>query len=358
VISRLGCSVTFMEEAVESPPVRSAAARLTELGYESLWSAEAYGGDCFTPLAWWGAHAADMRLGTAVTQLAARTPAATAMAVMMLDKLSGGRAVLGLGVSGPQVVEGWYGGRFERPLQWTREYVEIVRAIVARSGPVEFQGDFYRLPARRDGGYGKAIRSSLRAPRTSIPIYIGAEGPRNIALAAEIGDGWLPTNFSPAADSYYRQRLAEGFDRRPGGRPAGFEVAATVSVAIADDVESAADRLRPRIAMYIGGMGAKDANFHANAIAQLGFAAACQEIQDRFLARDREGAAAAVPTALIEALTLVGPAEKIAADLALWHKSVVTTLIVRGTLSDCAAVSAALDLSRSSRSEGGLPSGL
>jgi F420-dependent oxidoreductase-like protein len=339
MITRYGASLSFLGEQPDAEAVSATARELADLGFESLWTSEAYGADCFTPLAWWGAHATTARLGTAVTQMAARAPAATAMAAMSLDQLSAGRVVLGLGVSGPQVVEGWYGAPFRTPLRWTREYIDIVRAVIARSAKVSYDGQVYQLPSRTGTGLGKPIRSSMRPYRTRIPIYLGAEGPRNIALAAEVADGWLATNYSPIADAWFAERLDEGFRARPGGRPEDFEVAASASVAVAPDVESAADRLRPRLALYIGGMGARARNFHLDAIARLGFADPCREIQERFLADDRDGAVAAVPTELIEAIALIGPPEKIAGDLRRWEDSVVDTFIARGSLADLRALS-------------------
>src|SRR3954462_676852 len=217
-------------------------AEAERLGFDSMWTAEAYGSDCLTPLAWWGARTSSLRLGTSIVQMSARTPSATAMAAVTLDHLSGGRFILGLGASGPQVVEGWYGQPYKRPLERTREYVEIVRSIVAREKPVSFSGAQYRLPYDGPGatGLGKPLRSTVPPLRSDIPIFLGAEGPKNVALAAEIGDGWLPLFFSPKTDGYYRDALAEGFGR-PGARHRGlddgFEVAATVPVIIADDTE-------------------------------------------------------------------------------------------------------------------------
>lgn len=212
------------------------------LGYSSLWTAEAYGSDALTPLAWWGAKTSRMALGTSVVQMFARSPAATAMAAMTLDHLCDGRFILGLGVSGPQVVEGWYGQPYTKPLARTREYIDIVRKIVAREERVSYDGEFYRLPW--DDGLGKPLRSTLHPRRTEIPIYLGAEGPKNVALAAELCEGWLPLFFAPRDDAFYRKALQEGFDR-PEARtsPDDFEVAATVPVIPLPDIEQAADLL-------------------------------------------------------------------------------------------------------------------
>jgi F420-dependent oxidoreductase-like protein len=300
------------------------------LGYDSVWTAEAYGSDALTPLAWYGARTTRIRLGSAVMQMAARAPAATAMAALTLDHLSGGRFVLGLGVSGPQVVEGWYGQPFAQPLARTREYVGIVRRILAREDPVRNEGPHYPLPYPGGTGLGKPLRSTVHPLRRDLPIFLGAEGPKNIALTAEIADGWLAAFYSPWDDAEQRTALAEGF-ARPGARrdPADFEIAAMVSVVVDDDIERACDRLRPGLALYIGGMGARSTNFHFNVIARLGFEEACVEVQRLYLDGRRKDAAAAVPTALVERLNLVGPPSKIREEIAQWERSPVTTLLVR-----------------------------
>ena len=316
------------------PGIQEAIVAADRLGVDSVWTAEAYGSDAFTPLAWWGSHTSRIRLGTAVAQMSARTPTATAMAALTLDHLSGGRAILGLGVSGPQVVEGWYGQPYPRPLARTREYIEIVREVIARQGPVTYDGQFYQLPLTGEGttGLGKALRSTVHPLRPEIPIHLAAEGPKNISLAAEVADGWLPLFYSPRMDPLFRGLLDEGFAKRSDGRSpaAGFEVSATVPVVVADDVEEAADKVRPFIALYVGGMGAKGANFHRDALDRLGYSDACDEIQAHYLAGRKAQAVAAVPTALVEDVALVGPAEKIARDLEPWRRTAVTTLLVQG----------------------------
>jgi F420-dependent oxidoreductase-like protein len=300
------------------------------LGYDSVWTAEAYGSDALTPLAWYGARTTRVRLGTAVMQMAARAPAATAMAALTLDHLCGGRFVLGLGVSGPQVVEGWYGQPFAQPLARTREYVGIVRRILAREDPAHNEGPHYPLPYPGGTGLGKPLRSTVHPLRRDLPIFLGAEGPKNIALTAEIADGWLAAFYSPWDDAEQRAALSEGFSR-PGVRrdPADFEIAAMVSVVVDDDIERACDRLRPGLALYIGGMGARGTNFHFNVIARMGFEEACFEVQRLYLDGRRKDAAAAVPTALVERLNLVGPPSKIREEIAEWERSPVTTLLVR-----------------------------
>lgn len=302
-----------------------------QLGYDSVWTAEAYGSDALTPLAWLGASTTRLRLGTGIVQLSARTPTATAMAAMTMDQLSGGRMVLGVGASGPQVVEGWYGQPYPRPLARTREYVEILRATIRREKVVH-DGAQYQIPYA--GGYGlpssglgKPLRSTLHPVREDLPIMLAAEGPKNVALAAEIADGWLPLFYSPHDTGFYDDALAEGFGR-PGARrgPADFEIICPVTVVVDDDVERAADAVRPYLALYVGGMGAKGANFHHEAVARLGYEDVCAKIQDLYLEGRKDEAAALVPTELVEKIALVGPKEKIRDDLAPWLESPVTTM--------------------------------
>ena len=317
------------------PPagIEDAIAEAERLGFDSFWTAEAYGSDALTPLAWWGAATTRLKLGTSIAQLSARTPAATAMAAMTLDHLSGGRFILGLGASGPQVVEGWYGQPYNRPLERTREYVQIIRQIVARETPVEFHGKQYDIPYDRPGstGLGKPLKSIVHPLRTEIPIYLGAEGPKNVAMAAEIADGWMPIFFSPKSDAYYRAALAEGF-ARPNARRTidDFEVACAVAVIVDDDIERAADTMRPQLALYIGGMGAREANFHYEVFARMGYEAECSKIQDLFLDGQKREAVAAVPTRMVEDTALIGPAGKLKDELAEWERTVVTTLLVGG----------------------------
>jgi F420-dependent oxidoreductase-like protein len=326
----LGLSVGYWAGG-PPPGAQELVLEAERLGYDSLWTAEAYGSDALMPLAWWGARTERLKLGTGIVQISARTPAATAMAAMTLDHLSGGRLILGLGVSGPQVVEGWYGQPFAKPLARTREYISILRAIWAREGPVEFAGEHYRLPLEGGTGLGKALKASIRPLRREIPIYLGAEGPKNVALAAELCDGWLPLFYSPQREEGYRAALAEGF-ARPGARrtPETFEIAAPVPVILSDDVEAAVDALRPMYALYFGGMGAKSRNFHADVAIRLGYEAEVATIKDLYLSGKKDEAAAAVPRALVEQLALVGPEDKVRGDLEAWRDSQVTTLLVGG----------------------------
>lgn len=313
------------------PGAAESIAEAERLGFDSVWTSEAYGSDALTPLSWWGARTERLRLGTAIVQMSARTPAATAMAAMTLDHLSGGRFVLGLGVSGPQVVEGWYGQPFAKPLARTREYIEILRSIWARREPVEFEGDHHRLPMAGGTGLGKALKSSIHPLREDIPIFLGAEGPKNVALAAEVCDGWLALFLSPHSMGFYEDALAEGFAREGARRTAeDFEVAAQVPVIVNDDVEQAADWLRPHYALYFGGMGAKSRNFHADVAVRMGYEREVAQIKELYLSGRKDEAAAAVPTKLIEEITLIGPAEKIRDELGAWRESPVTTLLVSG----------------------------
>jgi F420-dependent oxidoreductase-like protein len=315
------------------PPqgIEETIAEAEGLGYDSVWTSEAYGSDCLTPLAWWGSRTERMRLGTAIVQMSARQPAATAMAAMTLDHLSGGRFILGLGVSGPQVVEGWYGMPFAKPLERTREYIGILRDIWARGGPVTSDGPHYPLPMPDGTGLGKPLKASIHPLREEIPIFLGAEGPKNIALCAELCDGWMSMLFSPEHQDLYTGSLEEGW-ARPGARRSAedFEVACMVPMVVADDVEAAADGLRPFYALYFGGMGAKGKNFHANVPIRMGYEKEVAEIQDLYLDGKKDEAAGKIPFELIEAMSLIGPREKIADDLAKWRESVVTTLLIQG----------------------------
>ena len=301
------------------------------LGYSSVWTAEAYGSDCLTPLAWWGAHTERVQLGTGIAQMSARTPAATAMAAMTLDHLSGGRFILGLGASGPQVVEGWYGQPYPKPLQRTREYVQIVRDIVRREQPVSHSGEFYAMPYVGGAGLGKPLKSTIHPLRKEIPIFLGAEGPKNVALAAEICDGWLPLFFSPKEDAYYRDRLAEGFalsgDPTKSDR---FEVVCSVTIVPGEDAERCADRVRPFLALYAGGMGARGANFHFEVFARMGYEDVALRVQELYLQGKKDEAAAAIPLAMVEDVALVGPPAKIKDELQRWKETCITTLLVSG----------------------------
>jgi F420-dependent oxidoreductase-like protein len=274
--------------------------------------------------------------------MSARQPAATAMAAMTMDYLSGGRFILGLGVSGPQVVEGWYGMPFAKPLARTREYIGILRDIWARKAPVTADGEHYQLPLPGGTGLAKPLKASIHPLREDIPIYLGAEGPKNIALCAELCDGWLSMLFAPAEQEHYAGYLREGF-ARPGARRGfeDFEVNATVPFIVSEDVEAAADALRPFYALYFGGMGAKGTNFHANVAIRMGYEAEVEEIAGLYLEGKKDEAGAKVPRELIEQMSLIGPPEKIRHDLEAWRESIVTTLLVSG---DAATLRVAAEL--------------
>jgi F420-dependent oxidoreductase-like protein len=325
---RLGLNVGYAGARVEldTQLVQDA----DRLGYHSVWTAEAYGSDAVTPLAWLGAVTFRIRLGTAIMQIAARTPAMTAMTAMTLDSLSGGRVLLGLGVSGPQVVEGWHGQAFGKPLGKMREYVAIVRSILAREKPLEHAGEHYRIPyAGADAtGLGKPLRSILHG-RADLPIYIAAIGPRNVALAAEIADGWLPVYFSPERTAVFKSALAEGFARRaPGRSPAeAFDIAPAVAVVCGRDAAACRAQVKPRLALYIGGMGARGRNFYNDLAARYGYEGEARRIQELYLAGKREEATAAVPDTLVDEVALCGPRERIRDRLAAWKAAGITTLI-------------------------------
>ncbi len=327
---RLGLNIGYW---AGGPPPAAAESVLEadRLGFDSIWTAEAYGSDALIPLAWWGSSTEQIKLGTAIVQISARTPAATAMAAMTLDHLSGGRLILGLGVSGPQVVEGWYGQPFAKPLARTREYISILRKIWAREEPLTSEGPHYPLPLKDGTGLGKPLKSSLRSLRPDIPIYLAAEGPKNVALAGELCDGWLALFYSPYHDDFYREALDAGLNHPEARRgPGEFDVAATVPLIVTDDVEAAADAVRPMYALYFGGMGARSANFHANVPIRMGYEDEVAKIQELYLSGHKQEAAAAVPTKLIEQLTLIGSRDKIRHDLDAWRDSSVTTLLVGG----------------------------
>jgi F420-dependent oxidoreductase-like protein len=300
------------------------------LGIDQVWTAEAWGSDAWTPLAWYGSRTSRVQLGTAVSQLSARPPATLAMTAMTMDHLTQGRVLLGIGTSNPQVVEGWYGQPYPRPLERTREYIDILRLVIARGEPATYDGKHYQLPLTGGTGLGKPLRSILHPYRREIPIYLGAEGPKNVALAAEIADGWLPMFFSPAMNDFYATALGEGFGR-PGARRTGetFDVVGgPLAIIPDDDIERAADHIRPSLALYIGGMGARTRNFHNEVFVRMGYEAEASAIQEAYLGGDKKAAIAAVPTRMVEDVALVGPWAKITEELPRWRQTVLTTLLV------------------------------
>ena len=324
---RLGLQLGY-----DDPPTWTRLAEEAErCGFHSVWTSEAYGSDAVSPLAWIGARTENIRLGTAIMQMPARSPATTAATVATLDLLSGNRVLLGLGTSGPQVAEGWHGQAWGKPLTRTREYVEIVRAILRRAAPLEHHGEHYDIPYSGPDatGLGKPLRIIVHPPRADVPIYLAAIGPKNVALAAEIADGWLPIFFSPErfADTH-RPMLEEGFARR-GGRPDGWDLAAHVPVVVTDDVAAGRDFLKPLLALYVGGMGAKGKNFYTRLAERYGYADAAARIQDLYLAGRKNEAIAAVPDALVDEVALVGDRARIADRLAAFRECGVETLILQ-----------------------------
>jgi F420-dependent oxidoreductase-like protein len=301
------------------------------LGFDTVFTAEAWGSDAFTPLAWYGSQTSRIRLGTSIVQISARTPTSVAMHTLTLDHLCGGRVVLGLGVSGPQVVEGWYGQPFGKPLARTREYVNVVRQVLKRDAPVSNDGPHYPLPYSGPNslGLGKPLKPIVHPLRADVPILLGAEGPKNVAMTAEIADGWLPIYYSPKVADMYNEWLDEGFSR-PGARGdrSTFEIATNCSVVVTDDIEGTLDAMKPTLGFYIGGMGAKDMNFHKQVFSRMGYEAEANEIQDLFFAGERDKAIAAVPAQMAADISLVGPAAKIRDDLAMWEEAGITMLVI------------------------------
>ncbi len=299
-------------------------------GFDSVWSAEAWGSDAVSPLAWIGAQTTKIKLGTGIMQLPGRSPANTAMTAMTIDALSGGRFILGLGTSGPQVVEGWHGVPFDKPLTWLREYVEIVRAIFAREKPLEYNGTRYQIPYRGPGatGLGKPLKSILHG-RKSIPIYTGSMAPKSPEMSAEIFDRLLLTCMHPERFDVIKPNLEAGFAKAGNGKSlATFDVAPTVACIIGDDLDACRMPLRMSLALYIGGMGAKSKNFYNEYIRKIGYEAEAVKIQSLFLDGKREEAIAAVPDALVDAMHLVGTPDRIRERFAAWKNGPVGTLIV------------------------------
>jgi F420-dependent oxidoreductase-like protein len=294
------------------------------LGYDSVWSAEAYGSDAATVLAYLAAGTTSIRLGSAIFQMPGRSAAMTAMTAASIDQLSGGRMLLGIGSSGPQVAEGWHGQRFARQLQRTREYVAVVRMALARER-VEFHGETIELPL--PDGPGKPLKLMIAPAQERIPIYLAAIGPKNTALAGEIADGWIPTFFSPEHVSSFRALLEKGA-ARSGRSLEGFDIAPVVNAYVSDDLDRARDLMRPGLALYIGGMGSREQNFYNRLVQRYGFEAEAREIQDLYLDGKKEEAAAAIPTALIDMVSLCGPRDAVHDRLAAFRDAGVGTLMV------------------------------
>ncbi|MFF0546245.1 LLM class F420-dependent oxidoreductase [Nocardia thailandica] len=302
-----------------------------DVGFDAVFAAESWGSDAFAPLAWWGSATERVRLGTSVAQMSARTPAATAMHALTLDHLSNGRAVLGLGVSGPQVVEGWYGQPFARPLARTRQYVDIIRQVLAREAPVTSDGPHYRLPYDGPGatGLGKPLKPIVHPRRADLPIWLGAEGPKNVALTAEIADGWLAIYYAPRLADMYNEWLDEGFARAGARRSrADFEIAASAQVIVTDDPAPELERMRWVSALYIGGMGAPELNFHAQVYRRMGYGAEVDEISALFQAGRKAEAAAAVPDELIFDTAIIGDEAHVRGRLKEWEAAGVTMMLI------------------------------
>ncbi|MFJ5259437.1 LLM class F420-dependent oxidoreductase [Streptomyces sp. NPDC088387] len=315
---RLGLALGYWGRGPSSDHV-PLAQEAERLGYHSVWTAESWGSDAFTPLTWIAAHTTRIRLGTAVAQMAARSPTTTAMHALTLDHLSGGRMMLGLGLSGPQVVEGWYGRPFPKsPLTATREYVDVVRQVLRREAPVESDGRFHPLPYRgEDGtGLGRPLKPITHPLRPDLPVLLGAEGPRNIAQTCRIADGWLPLYWSPT-------QVPQLPDL-----PENFMIAPLAQARICDDVAEGLLPVKAMLGFYIGGMGNAARNFHADLMARMGYEEEAHHIQSLFLAGRREEAVRAVPDAFADEISLVGPAERVAERLAEWRKGPVTDLLV------------------------------
>jgi F420-dependent oxidoreductase-like protein len=315
------------------PPENHAelVAAAEEAGFDTVFTAEAWGSDAYTPLAWWGRETKRMRLGTSVIQLSGRTPTACAMAALTLDHLSGGRHILGLGVSGPQVVEGWYGQKFPKPLARTREYIDILRQVWAREGPVSSEGPHYPLPLTGEGttGLGKNLKPITHPLRADVPVMLGAEGPKNVALAAEICDGWLPIFYSPRIAGMYSEWLDEGF-ARPGARRSreDFEICATAQVVVTDDRPEIMELMKPHLALYMGGMGAEDTNFHADVYRRMGYAEVVDDVTKLFRNDRKDEAAKIIPDELVDDSAIVGDLGYVQEQIKAWEAAGVTMMVV------------------------------
>jgi F420-dependent oxidoreductase-like protein len=300
------------------------------LGYSVVWAAEAYGSDAPTVLAWIAAQTQQIDIGSAIFQIPARTPAMAAMTAATLDTLSGGRFRMGLGVSGPQVSEGWHGVRFDKPLARTREYVDIVRLALSRQR-VKYEGEHYTLPL--PDGPGKALTLTVHPVREQIPIYLAAVGPKNLELCGEIAEGWLAIFYSPE-DSGESFEAVKAGRAKAGKTMDGFDVVPTVPVVIGDDIDACADAVRPYCALYVGGMGSREKNFYNALATRMGYGEQAKEIQDKYLSKDYAGAAAAVPREFIERTSLVGPMSAVTDRLQAYAESGVTTLSVASYMGD------------------------
>ncbi|HKD95784.1 MAG TPA: LLM class F420-dependent oxidoreductase [Gaiellaceae bacterium] len=322
---KLGLSLGYAPPGTNPADLFPLVEQAEGLGFDSVWVAEAWGTDAVSVLGWLAAKTEKIKLGSAIMQIPGRTPANAAMTAATLDLLSNGRFLLGLGTSGPQVVEGWHGQPWGKPLGKTREYVEIVRAALRRD-VVEHDGEHYTIPWDGPGatGLGKPLKLMLRPLRAEIPIYLAALGPKNVALAAEIADGWLPIFVAP-------EHFDAAFGPSLAAAPPNFEIAATASVFVGDDVPALLDALRPYVALYVGGMGAKGRNFYNSLVRRYGWEEEAERIQELYLGGKQREAIAAVPDELVDAVSLIGPKERIAERLEAWRETPVTTLVLGTT---------------------------
>lgn len=342
--TRLGIHLGSQAAATPDHGLRLASLA-DDLGLDSIWTSEAYGSDCLTPLASYQSRTTRVRPGTGILQISARTRASVAMATAALSRLPNVRFVLGIGASGPQVVEGWYGQEFARTLARSREFIEIIRTAISRDVPSCYKGRHYRLPRSGGTGLGKAIRLSLGPQHHAIPIVLAAEGPKNISLAAEIADGWMLFLYSLQFDGYFTDLLEEGRAKRDPSLGTNFQVISRVHVAVDPSIEVAADKIRPTLALYIGGMFAKEANFHANVFRSMGYEQEVDTIQDLYLRGEKEDAIKAVSTRMVEEVSLVGPIEKVHEDLTRWKDSMLDVMLVDASEDVVAAISEGLEVS-------------
>ena len=318
------------------PPqgVDELVAAAEEAGFDAIFTAEAWGSYAFTPLAWWGRETSRVRLGTSIVQMSGRTPTSIAMHALTLDHLTGGRVILGMGVSGPHVVEGWYGQPFSKPLARTREVVDIIRKVLAREAPVTNDGPHHPLPYAGPGavGLGKPLKPIVHPLRADLPIWLGAEGPKNVAQTAEIADGWIPIFYTPKSAGMYQPWLDEGF-ARPGARRtrADFEISATCHLQVVKDAtekQGVIDAMKPFVSLYMGGMGAKEQNFHTQVFTRMGYGDLAAQVQDLYLSGEKDKATALIPDELVDDMHIIGTAGEVKERVAQWEETGVTTLLL------------------------------
>ncbi len=318
------------------PPqgVGELVAAAEDAGFDAIFTAEAWGSDAFTPLAWWGRETSRVRLGTSIVQMSGRTPTSIAMHALTLDHLTRGRVILGMGVSGPQVVEGWYGQPFEKPLARTREVVSIIRKVLAREAPVTNDGPHHPLPYRGPGsvGLGKPLKPIVHPLRADLPIWLGAEGPKNVAQTAEIADGWIPIFYTPKSAGMYQPWLDEGF-ARPGARRtrADFEISATCHLQVVEDAvqkQMVIDAMKPYVSLYMGGMGAKEQNFHTQVFTRMGYGELAAQVQELYLSGEKDKATALIPDELVDDMHIIGTPSEVRERVAQWEETGVTTLLL------------------------------